>query len=182
MSQTYHLSDVEEQSVILKSNSPLCPSLTFFFTPITQDMFAWHPLRLIHSDSFLFLLHVECNRNCVPGWKTLFTNVAAACPAWSSVLFPLRYMAGNRSWLGLAHVLPPPSSLKTAKFNHPDYCTLFTLCSLSQRGLQPYASFHANTCGTHLNGPKLPDIADWNLVDHACAIDWFGINFKIWLN
>lgn len=70
-------------------------------------MFAWHPPRLIHSDSFLFLLHVECNRNCVPGWKTLFTNVAAACPAWSSGLFPLRYMAGNRSWLGLAHVLSP---------------------------------------------------------------------------
>lgn len=154
MSQIYHLSDVDVQSVILKSLSPFCPSLTFF-TPITQDMFAWHPLRLIHSDSLLFLPHVERNRNCVPCWKTLFTNVAAACPAWSSGLFLLCYMAGNRSWLGLAHVFPPPtSSLKTAKFNHRDYCTLFTLCSLSEPGLQPCASFHANACGTLLNSPN----------------------------
>ena len=71
-------------------------------------MFAWHALWLIHSDSFLFLPHVERNRNGVPCWKTLFTNVASACPAWSLGLFLLHYMAGNRSWLGLAHVLPTP--------------------------------------------------------------------------
>ena len=70
---------------------------SLFFTPITQDMFAWRALRLIHSDSFLFLPHVERNRNGVPRWKTLFTNVASACPAWSSGLFLLHYMAGNRS-------------------------------------------------------------------------------------
>lgn len=77
MSQTQHLRVLSEKAF------PLLP-LAHFFTPITQDMFAWHPLRLIHSDSFLFLPHVERNRNCVPRWKTLFTNVASACPARSS--------------------------------------------------------------------------------------------------
>lgn len=123
MSQTYRLSDVEEPSVILKSPPPCLP-LAHFFTPITQDMFAWHALWLIHSDSFLFLPHVERNRNGVPCWKTLFTNVASACPAWSTGLFLLHYMAGNRSWLGLAHVLPPPWRqpgsiiLTTALYSH----------------------------------------------------------------
>ena len=110
-------------------------------TPITQDRFAWHACGLIHCDSFLFLLDVERNRNGVTRWKTLFTNVASACPVWSSGLFLLHYMAGNRSWLGLARVLPPPwrqpSSIivTAALYSHS--------LSLSQWGLQPHASFHA---------------------------------------
>lgn len=106
----------------------LSSSSFFFQTPITQDTFARHALWLIHSDSFLFLPHVERNRNGVPRWKTLFTNVASACPAWSSRLFLLRYMAGNRVLIRISTCTPP--SLKTAKFNHTDYCTLFTLGSL----------------------------------------------------
>lgn len=143
---------MQQQSVVvvfffLKAFYPTPPTPTpnalphFSKTPITQDMFAWHACGLIHCDSFLFLLDVERNRNDVPRRKTLFTNVASACPAWSSGLFLLHYMAGNRSWLGLAHVLPP--SLKTAKFNHSDCCTLFTLGRISRWGLQPHASFHA---------------------------------------
>lgn len=75
------------------------PSLLshFWKIPITQDMFAWRGCWLIHCDSFLLLLDVERNRNGVPRWKTLFTNVASACPVWSSGLFLLHYMAGNRS-------------------------------------------------------------------------------------
>lgn len=90
-----------------KSLYPHTPT-HFSKTPITQDRFAWHACGLIHCDSFLLLLDVERNRNGVPRWKTLFTNVASACPVWSSGLFLLHYMAGNRSWLGLAHVLPTP--------------------------------------------------------------------------
>lgn len=133
MSQTYHLNDVEEWRIFflllfLKPSSPPPRSLFFFIslfsTAITDDMFAWPGLWLIHSDRFLFLLHVERNRNGVPRWKTLFTNVDSTCPAWSSGLFLLHYMAGNRAWLGLAHVFPPP------RRNHFDYCTLFTRWSL----------------------------------------------------
>lgn len=94
-------------------------------------MFAWHACCVIHCDSFRFLLHVERNRNGVPRWKTLFTNVASACPAWSSGLFVLHYMAGNRSWLGLAHVLPLPedSQVQSSWLLH----SIHTLQALSVR-------------------------------------------------
>lgn len=94
-------------------------------------MFAWHACWLIHCDSFRFLLHVERNRNGVPRWKTLFTNVASACPAWSLGLFVLHYMAGNRSWLGLAHVLPLPedSQVQSSWLLH----SIHTLRALSVR-------------------------------------------------
>ena len=144
-------------------------------------MFAWHALWLIHSDSFLFLLHVERNRNVVPCWKTLFTNVASACPVWSSRLFLLHYMAGNRSWLGLAHVFPPP-------WRQPSSIILtLALYSHSAASLlvRP-AAFHANVC-------ELCRISStWTLNNisihlflllYITLLHWsFDITLRLWFN
>lgn len=133
MSQTYCFGDAAAAECCFLKKKPFTPAPPTHFskTPITQDMFAWHACWLIHSDSFRFLLHVERNRNGVPRWKTLFTNVASACPAWSSGLFVLHYMAGNRSWLGLAHVLPLPedSQVQSSWLLH----SIHTLRALSVR-------------------------------------------------
>lgn len=110
MSQTYCFGGSGSSWMLFlkKAFTPSSPLLTFLKLQLHKICLHGTLAGFIHCDSFFFLLDVERNRNGVPCRKTLFTNVVSACPVWSSGLFLLHYMAGNRSWLGLAHVLPPP--------------------------------------------------------------------------